>query len=189
MPDDRTEPYPIGRVCSHLRALVIDENARPLPPDREGELCIAGPGVMRGYWGQPELTEKAFVTDGEGTRWYKTGDIVALDENGDYKYLGRRDRMIKKRGYRVELGEIEACLYRHASVREAAVVALPDEQLGLKVIAHLATADGQRLSLIQLKQFCSQHLPVYMVPDQFAFHPTLPKTSTGKTDYQALKAV
>jgi acyl-coenzyme A synthetase/AMP-(fatty) acid ligase len=95
--------------------------------------------------------------------------------------------MVKKRGYRVELGEIEACLYRHPKVREAAVVAMPDEELGLRVRAHLGTAGGERLSLIQLKRFCSEHLPVYMVPDQFQFHEELPKTSTGKMDYQRLK--
>ncbi|MBL8759355.1 MAG: amino acid adenylation domain-containing protein [Phycisphaerae bacterium] len=188
IPDDRTEPYPIGKVCSHLRGLVADEDGKPLPADAEGELCITGPGVMTGYWAQPDLTAKAFITTPDGTRWYRTGDIVSLDGNADYRYLGRRDRMIKKRGYRVELGEIEACLYRHPDVKEAAVVALPDDALGQRVVAHLGTASGQRLSLIKLKQFCAENLPVYMVPDAFAFHAALPKTSTGKTDYQTLKA-
>ena len=70
--------------------------------------------------------------------------------------------------------------------REAAVIALPDEELGMKVRAHLATRDGTRLSLIKLKAFCAQHLPVYMIPDVFSFHAELPKTSTEKTDYQTL---
>jgi acyl-CoA synthetase (AMP-forming)/AMP-acid ligase II len=86
----------------------------------------------------------------------------------------------------VELGEIESCLSRHPEVREAAVVALPDEELGLLVRAHLGTENGKRLSVVQLKRFCSEQLPIYMVPDQFAFHASLPKTSTGKMDYRKL---
>jgi amino acid adenylation domain-containing protein len=187
VPDDRSEPYPIGKVCAHLRAMVVDDNGRCLPDDAEGELCIAGPGVMAGYWALPEMTERSFLTDSDGTRWYQTGDIVAHDQRGDFKFLGRRDRMVKKRGYRIELGEIESCLHNHDEVREAAVVAIADEDAGLRVQAHLGTENGKRLSLINLKQFCSEHLPVYMVPDSFVFHDTLPKTSTGKIDYQALK--
>ena len=93
--------------------------------------------------------------------------------------------MVKKRGYRVELGEIEAALYEHEDVREAAVVAIPGED-GLVVRAHLATRGGERISMIKLKKFCSGRLPVYMVPDQFRFHAELPKTSTDKMDYQTL---
>jgi L-proline---[L-prolyl-carrier protein] ligase len=185
--DDRTDPYPIGKVCSHLRGLVVDEEGRPAGADDEGELCIAGPGVMRGYWSDPAQTARAFLTDARGDSWYKTGDIVARDGRGDYRYLGRRDRMVKKRGYRVELGEIEACLYRHPEIKEAAVVALSHDELGLLVKAHLSTGGGKRLSVVRLKQFCSERLPVYMIPDAFTFHESLPKTSTGKTDYQSLK--
>ena len=116
-----------------------------------------------------------------------TGDIVREQESGDLIYVGRRDRMIKKRGYRVELGEIETCLYRHPEIAEAAVVALPDEALGMKVTAHIAAKDGGKLSLIALKTFCSGHIPVYMIPDVFRFHESLPKTSTDKIDYQGLQ--
>ena len=111
------------------------------------------------------------------------------EPHGNFRYVGRRDRMIKKRGFRVELGEIEACLYRHPGIFEAAVVAQPDEVLGMKVYAHVACKENKKLSLIELKTFCSRHIPVYMIPDVFSFHPTLPKTSTDKLDYQALKAM
>ncbi len=183
---ERAEPYPIGRVCEHLAGIVVDEAGREVDKGGSGELCIAGPSVLRGYWGAPELTDRAFLVDSSGRRWYRTGDIVSADEHGNYKYLGRRDRMVKKRGYRVELGEIEACLYRHAEIAEAAVVAIPHDVHGLLVNAHLVIRGGERLSLIRLKQFCSEHLPGYMVPDQFTFHRELPKTSTGKVDYQTL---
>ena len=106
------------------------------------------------------MTERAFSTDTDGTRWYKTGDIVMSDDHGDYKFLGRRDRMIKKRGYRIELDEIECCLYRHSEVEEAAVVATSHEKWGVRPIrAHLGTKGGKRLSLVELKQFCSERYP------------------------------
>ena len=185
VPAERIDPYPIGKVCAHLRGLIVDADGREIDAASEGELCIAGPAVMRGYWNDPEQTASRFIT-AHGERWYRTGDIVRRDADFDYVYIGRRDRMVKKRGYRVELGEIEACLARHPEVNEVAVVAVPDEEAGLLVRAHLATAEGKRLSMIKLKQFCSEHLPVYMVPDQFDFRPSLPKTSTGKMDYRAL---
>src|SRR5262245_6995989 len=186
IPDDRTEPYPIGRVCSHLEARGVDAGATPVRDGEEGELLIRGPGVTRGYWNLAEQTARAFLTQSDGSRWYRTGDLVAADASGDFRFLGRNDRMVKKRGYRVELGEIEAGLYRHPAVREAAVVAVPDAEGGLTVRAHLATRDGGKLSIIELKRFCASLLPNYMVPDRFSFHTELPKTSTDKTDYQRL---
>ena len=186
-PEERTEPFPIGKVCSHLRGKVVDENQQEVGRGEEGELCIDGPGVMQGYWNLPEQSAKAFLDDTSDGRWYKTGDLVVEDESGDYIYRGRRDRMIKKRGYRVELGEIESCLYRHPAIKEAAAIAISDEENGVRVKAYLSTHDGSRPSMIALKQFCSERLPPYMVPDLFGFQPSLPKTSTDKIDYQRLK--
>lgn len=187
IPDDRADPYPIGKTCSNLESRIVGPDGRTVGPWTEGELCVAGPNVMQGYWNLHEQTTRGFLPDaGDGTRWYKTGDIVIEEPDGNYRYVGRRDRMIKKRGYRVELGEIEACLYRNASIREAAVVALNDSA-GVKVKAHLSIRGDKRPSVIELKTFCSQSLPLYMVPDVFAFHEALPKTSTDKVDYVSLK--
>lgn len=182
---ERTNPFPIGAVCNHLQGIVVDDDGRPVDDGTEGELCIAGPGVMQGYWGDPELTLSRCL-ERDGVRWYRTGDVVVRESSGDYRYMGRRDRMVKKRGYRIELGEIEACLSRHPEVREVAVVALPHTDQGLVVKAHVATDGGKRLSLLRLKEFTSRHVPVYMVPDEFVFHAALPKTSTDKTDYRRL---
>ncbi len=187
VPADRVAPYPIGEVCSHLAGCVVDENGRLVPAGGEGELCITGQGVMQGYWALPEQTAKAFFTDADGTRWYRTGDVVVEEQAGCYVYRGRRDRMVKRRGYRVELGEIEAGLYQHAAVKEAAVVALPDDEAGVRIIAFLSSKDGQRPSLIEMKRFCSERLPLYMIPDRFSWSDSLPKTSTDKIDYQRLK--
>lgn len=189
VPDERATPYPIGAVCSHLAGRVVDEHGRDVEPGGEGELCIAGRGVMLGYWQQPELTAAAFLVDDQGRRWYRTGDIVVGTRGDGYVYRGRRDRMVKRRGYRVELGEIEAGLYRHTMVKEAAVIAIADEEAGVRIRAFLAAHDDKRPSLIEMKRFCAENLPMYMIPDQFTWCEALPKTSTDKLDYQRLKAM
>lgn len=188
IPDERAEPMPIGKICSHLEGVVIDGDGRVVEPGLEGELCIRGPAVTQGYWNLPEQTNNAFTRCGAGAPYYRTGDIVVQDPDGNFRYLGRKDRMIKKRGFRVELGEIEACLYRHPDIRETAVVAVPDDALGMKVHAHIASKENRKISTIALKTFCSQHIPVYMIPDAFSFYADLPRTSTDKVDYQTLKA-
>lgn len=186
VPDERATPYPIGSVCSHLSSVVLGDGNAVMSPGGEGELCIAGRGVMQGYWALLEQTARGFV-DHDGARWYRTGDIVVEEPPGTYIYRGRKDRMVKRRGYRVELGEIEAGIYQHPMVKEAAVIALPDEESGVRIVAFLAMRDGKRGSLIEMKRFCSEKIPLYMIPDAFSWHEALPKTSTDKIDYQRLK--
>ena len=187
--EERTKPYPIGKVCSHLRTKVVDERGQDVAPGREGELVVSGPGVMRGYWNLLENTRRAFLDEQAAVRWYKTGDSVIEGADGNYVYVCRRDRMVKRRGYRVELGEIEAGLYKHPEVREAAVVALSDAEAGIRIRAFLSYSGAKRPSLIEMKRFCAENLPIYMVPDMFTCLETLPKTSTAKIDYQKLKAI
>ncbi len=185
IPESHTEPMPIGLACSHCRALVVDGDGNEVAQGSEGELCIAGPSVLQGYWNLEEQTAKAFLP-GRNERWYRTGDVVVEQEDGNLRFLGRRDRMVKKRGYRIELGEIEAALYRHPTIKEAAVVASSDEDSAVRIKAFVSTRDAARLSTIELKTFCSQNLPLYMVPDAFGWLESLPKTSTDKIDYQKL---
>jgi amino acid adenylation domain-containing protein len=184
-PEDRTEPFPIGKSCKHLRARVLDEAGCEVRAGERGELCIAGPAVMQGYCNLPEQTARAFWHL-DGAPWYRSGDIVVEAPDGNYIYLGRRDRMVKRRGCRVELGEIEAGLYRHSVIKEAAVVALPDQEEGVRIRAFLACQEGKRPSIIEMKRFCMEVLPPYMIPDLFVFKESLPKTSTDKIDYQRL---
>jgi amino acid adenylation domain-containing protein len=187
VPESQIEPVPIGKACPYCEPLVVNEAGAEVLRGAEGELCIAGSSVMQGYWNLPENTAKAFLYDHD-TRWYRTGDIVVELPDGNYKFLGRRDRMIKKRGYRIELGEIEVALYRHPAIKEAAVLAYTDID-GVPVTAFTSTRDGSKLSIIELKKFCSEHLPLYMVPDVFCALESLPKTSTDKIDYQKLKSM
>ncbi|HUF29966.1 MAG TPA: amino acid adenylation domain-containing protein [Gemmatimonadaceae bacterium] len=188
IPDERTEPYPIGRVCPPLRARVVDIDGTDVAVGEEGELCIAGPGVMHGYWNLPERTAQAFLPDSGVEQWYRTGDLVVDDGFGSYTFVGRRDRMVKRRGYRIELGEIEAGLYRHECVEEAAVIALHDGEGNVRIKAFLRCVGGTP-SVIELKQFCADALPTYMVPDAFEIRDALPKTTTDKIDYQRLQEI
>lgn len=187
IPESQTEPLPIGKVCPYCKALVVDELGAEVSEGAEGELCIAGDSVLQGYWNLPAKSANAFLPRAD-ERWYRTGDIVRELPDGNYKFLGRRDRMIKKRGYRIELGEIEAGLYRHPVIKEAAVLAFPDDN-GIPIKAFVSTRNGSRLSMIELKKFCSENLPLYMVPDFFSCLESLPKTSTDKIDYQRLKSL
>jgi len=184
--DSRSDPYPIGQTCSHFLWRVADEDGRDVARGTEGELLMHGAGMLQGYFNNPGRTADAFLVDGEGRRWYRTGDLVIEDVDGVFAFVGRRDRMVKRRGYRIELGEIEAGLYRHEAVKEAAVVAMKDAEGGVRIKAFIALASGQRVSEIAIRAFCAKALPNYMMPDAFGFLDALPKTSTDKIDYQRL---
>jgi amino acid adenylation domain-containing protein len=187
IPADRERPFPIGRACSGDALRVVDPAGDDVEAGVAGELLVSGPSVMRGYWKTPRPTAEAFLEDAEGRRWYRTGDLVIEGPSGVYDYVGRRDRMVKRRGYRVELGEIEAGLYRHPELAEVAVVATADEEAGVRIDAYVSPRGADRPSIIQLKRHCSEVLPLYMVPDRFVFLPELPKTSTDKIDYRQLE--
>jgi len=186
IPADRETPYPIGVACAHCQPLVLDGDGREVATGDEGLLYISGPSVFQGYWNRPDVNSALFLERG-GLRWYNTGDVVRWDPAEGYIYIGRRDRMVKRRGYRIELGEIERALYLHSRVREAAVISATDQDGGVKIVACLSCHDGQNPSIIDMKTFCASHLPAYMSPDRFAFLERLPRTSTDKVDYQALR--
>ena len=185
IPGDRDTPYPIGFPCAHCQPLVLDEEAREVVSGDEGLLYISGPSVFDGYWNRPAENAGAFLDRG-GVRWYNTGDLVRWADGHGFTYSGRKDRMVKRRGYRIELGEIERALYKNPAVREAAVVALPDPESGVRIVAFLA-CHGSAPSIVELKTFCATALPAYMNPDRFMVRDGLPKTSTDKIDYQTLR--
>ena len=187
IPGNRAAPYPIGHVCPPLRARVVDGEGGDVSPGMLGELVIAGPGVMRGYFDEPGLTAAAFFVD-EDASWYRTGDLVCDDGAGCFDFHGRRDRMVKKRGYRIELGEIESALYRHDGVDRAGVVAQPYEQ-GVLITAFVALKPNLKKSVIAMKRHCTHFLPHYMIPDTITFMDNLPATSTDKLDYQRLNSL
>jgi amino acid adenylation domain-containing protein len=171
---NRIDPYPVGKICKHLTGGISD-----------GELVVHGANVTPGYWQRPDLDELAFATI-DNKRFYRTGDRMTIDEKGNFIYAGRIDRMIKKRGYRIEPGEIEAVLAHHPDVLEAAVVGETDAEGYVSLKAHLHAREGAQQSVIGIRQYCMELLPVYMIPEQVVFTGELPKTSSGKIDYRKL---
>jgi acyl-CoA synthetase (AMP-forming)/AMP-acid ligase II len=179
-------PLPIGKACANTDVFAVtSEGGRASRPGEEGELYVRGPALMRGYWSQPDKTRQTLVRnpfqDAYDELTYRTGDLVTLDDEGNYVFLGRRDGMVKTRGYRVELGEVEAALYAHPNIREAVVLPVPDELLGSRLRA-VISATGSGLTRQEVREHCLRRLPGYMVPDVVEFLEALPRTSTGKVD-------
>lgn len=188
---ERTMPIPIGKACANTEIFAVNSVGEKVRGQGQtGELYVRGPSLMQGYWGQVEKTAKVLIRNPFQSQFYepvyKTGDIVTQDTDGNYLYLGREDGMIKTRGYRVELGEIEAVLYGHPAIREVAVLPVPDELLGNRLRAVISLYEGAVLTREEALSFCNQQLPHYMIPDVIEFREELPKTSTGKTDRVSL---
>lgn len=183
---DRTQPVPIGVACENVEVFAVDDQGQLVTaPGQEGELWVRGSCVAQGYWGDAQKTAESFVHNPFQPHFdevaYRTGDIVALDEDHiNWIYVGRRDHMIKSRGYRIELGEIETILYSHPAVKEVAVVATPHELLGNRIKAFVVPLEKNGLTAKELETYCSQRLPRYMLPESIEFRDALPKTSTGK---------
>lgn len=189
---ERTQPVPIGVACENIEVFAVGEHGqRVTEPGQEGELWARGSCVAQGYWGDRDRTAQTFVLNPFQQNFdevaYRTGDIVTLDDDGvNWVYVGRRDHMIKSRGYRIELGEIETVLYSHEAVKEAAVVAVPDDLVGNRIKAFVVASNQNGLTVTDLEAFCGQRLPRYMLPEAIEFRDELPKTSNGKVNRQLL---
>lgn len=189
---DSDEPIPIGKPCANVEALIVDSAGQPVADGETGELLIRGGVVMRGYWGQPEKTERGFFRRPAlgylEDVFYRTGDLVQPLPDGNLKYLGRKDRQIKTRGYRVELDEIEVVLLAHAGVEEAAVYAVPDGQGSNLIEAAVVPKAGEEVQAPQLIDYLAGRLPAYALPAKLTVTTDFPRTSTGKIDRRALQA-
>lgn len=189
LPEDLAE-LPIGAPCANYEAFALTDNGAVALDGEEGELLVRGPGVMLGYWGLPELTRRVLAQHPLHENFvdfaYRTGDIVRRQADGSFAFLGRRDHMVKTRGYRVELGEVEHVLNLHECVAGAAVIAVSDDEVGARLWAAVVAESGVALAQAQLVDFCRQRLPHYAIPERFLFLDDLPRTSTGKVDRQSL---
>jgi amino acid adenylation domain-containing protein len=192
IPNDDSWRVPIGRAfpCYDVVALADDGHV-VTEAGEEGELYVISNAVAQGYWNNPEVDSEKFVGDPRSNdgkmRAYRTGDNVCLDANGDFLFLGRRDNMIKSRGYRVELGDIDQALLSCAGVELAAAVAIPDAVIGNRILAFVSCATGFDLSSEEILSHCRTQLPAYMIPESVTIQAELPRTSTGKVDRQSLK--
>ncbi|HEY0735673.1 MAG TPA: amino acid adenylation domain-containing protein [Herpetosiphonaceae bacterium] len=187
---------PIGRPIANTQLYLLDRQLRPVPLGVVGDLYLGGANLARGYQQRPDLTAERFVPDpfgGSGSRLYKTGDLARYLPDGQVQFVGRSDAQLKIRGFRVELGEIEAVLGQHPDVQAAVVVphrrVLPD---GLthdtRLVAYVVAQPGQPLTPDDLLAFLQQRLPDYLVPSACLLLDTLPRTPSGKVDRRALPA-
>ncbi len=190
---------PIGRPIPGARAYVVDRSGKPAPAGVPGELLLGGISLARGYLGLPDMTAERFVPDpfggAPGERLYRTGDRVRWRPDGQLEFLGRLDEQVKVRGYRVELGEIEAALRGHAAVRDAAVTLRRPRQGEPRLVAYVVRGDGREPEATEppasplageLRGLLQAHLPEFMVPALYVDLPALPLTPSGKLDRRAL---
>ena len=181
---------PLGRPLPNSRVYVLDAQRQPSPTGVPGEIYIGGDGVARGYLDRPELTAERFVADPfgpPGARLYRTGDRARTLPDGALVFLGRTDSQLKIRGYRVELGEIEAALAADEGVAEAVVLAPEDSPGDRRLVAFLVLREGATAAEVQAR--LEGRLPGYMVPGSIATVATIPLTPNGKIDRKALAAL
>ena len=182
----------IGRPLPNTVLRILDDKRKLVPVGVDGEICIGGAGVARGYWQQADLTADKFVSDQhsltEGARIYRTGDRGRYLPDGNIAFTGRMDEQVKVRGFRIELGEIESVLSEHESVLEAVVIALEDKGSEKRLVAYVVTAPGASRIVSEFRSYLKERLPDYMIPSAFVYLDTLPLTSHGKIDRRALPA-
>ena len=183
------EQIPIGQALPGRKILIVDPNGFICEPDAPGEIWIGGQGLASGYIGDAERTRQVFVlletAPGKFERFYRTGDMGAMDREGMVYFLGRRDNQVKVHGQRVEVDEIEKVLAQHPEVQEAAVVAGEFRPGQLRLSAYYAS--DRPLAVDELAEFIGRFLPAYMVPSQFVRLPALPKSANEKVDRQKLR--
>ena len=180
------QTIPIGRPIANTRVYILDAHGEPVPVGVAGELYIAGDGVTAGYVNQPEQTAERFVPERFCTelsgRMYRTGDLVRYLPGGEVEFLGRADDQVKIRGFRIELGEIEAVLLRYSNVKQAAVLAVPNDRGEKSLVAYVVGSAGGE----ELRSYLRGQLPDYMMPAAIVELPKFPLTANGKIDRQAL---
>jgi acyl-CoA synthetase (AMP-forming)/AMP-acid ligase II len=183
---------PIGRAFANTEIYVLDSMLRLAPIGVAGELCIGGAGLARGYLNRADLTAEKFVPHPfaarPGERLYRTGDLARFLPGGNIELLGRIDDQVKLRGFRIEVGEIEAVLTLHESVEQAVVVLREDVPGDKRLVGYVVAAPGHAVSVPELRRFVREKLPEYMVPSVIAEIGAVPQLPNGKVNRRALPA-
>ena len=189
---DTANGIPIGKPIANTTVRILDTQRNLCPIGVPGELCIGGDGVALGYWNRPELTAERFIPDPfsttPGATLYRTGDRARWRNDGTLEHLGRFDFQVKLRGFRIEMGEIEAGIAQHPAVREVAVLAREDAPGDKRLVAYLVAENPPADLVDQLRALIRTAMPEYMVPAHFVTLEALPRTHNGKLDRKALPA-
>jgi amino acid adenylation domain-containing protein len=177
---------PIGRPIWNTQMYVMDKDGQLVPPGVQGEICIGGIGLARGYLNRAELTAEKFVRNPfrKNERIYRTGDLGFWLPDGNIVYSGRKDNQVKIRGYRIELGEIESALQDHPLITSAVVLARQTTNAEKELVAYIIT--NGHLNVLDIRSYMGEMLPAYMVPAFFVQLNEFPLTSSGKIDRKAL---
>ncbi len=190
--DEDPQNISIGKPIRNTQVYVLDGALRPVKSGIVGDLFIGGDGVVRGYWQRPELTAERFLDDPflPGNRMYRTGDLARFLPDGSLEFLGRADFQVKLRGFRIEIGEIEAALESQAGVAQAVVVARDFQSEGnaddKRLVAYVVPKAGYTLRQADLRSALTATLPEYMIPSIFMVLDSFPLTANGKVDRNAL---
>lgn len=188
---DADKPITVGQPIANTQLYVLDEQLNHVPIGAPGELYIGGDGVTLGYLNRPELNKERFIKDKFSSdpqaTLYRTGDEVRFRLNGELEYLNRIDNQVKVRGYRIELGEIESVITKHDSIVQCVAMAREDEPGDVRLVAYYSTSTKAKTDINNtLKDFVSQSLPYYMVPQHFIELNEFPLTPNGKIDRKQL---
>ncbi|HEX7736569.1 MAG TPA: amino acid adenylation domain-containing protein, partial [Ktedonobacteraceae bacterium] len=179
-----------GRPFPNKQVYLLDRYGSPVPQGVVGEVYVGGPGVTRGYLGRPQETAERFVphpfSSEPGERLYRTGDLARYRPDGVIEFLGRRDRQVKLRGYRVELGEIEAVLRQHTGVREVVVMMREDQPGDQRLVAYIVPQPHEQPAVSSLRGHAQARLPGALVPSAFQLLTAWPLLPNGKLDRGAL---
>jgi long-chain acyl-CoA synthetase len=178
-----------GCPLPQMRAAVIDpETLEFVPPGETGELVLAGPNVMTGYWNRPEESARAFI-ERAGLRWLRTGDLVRMDEEGYFHFYDRSKDLIKFKGHSIFAKDVEDVLYGHPQVKAAGVIGVADPAVGqrIKAIVVLQGEARGKVSADEIRAYCRQQLAEYKVPHIVEFRGELPKTDVGKISRRELR--
>jgi acyl-CoA synthetase (AMP-forming)/AMP-acid ligase II len=173
----------VGRPCLHLELDIWDDEGRPVPTGERGEIVLRGPKVFKGYWRDPDATERAFAGG-----WFHTGDVGVRDEDGYLFIVDRLKDMIVSGGENIAGSEVERVLYEHEAVLEAAVVGRRDERWGEVPVAFVVLREGRTVAPEQLLAHCGERLARFKVPKEVTFLDALPRNPSGKVLKRELRA-
>ena len=184
------KPGTIGQPVPATRIALVDKEdpAKPAPKGEPGEIIVSGPQIMKGYWQRPEADAEVFVTDAEGQRWLRTGDVGIIDEDGFVRIVDRLKDMIAVGGFKVFPSQIEAVLYTHPAVKEALVIGIPDTYRGEFPRAYVTLNEGADASGAALTEWLNPQLGKHERVDDVVIRATMPKTMIGKLSRKDLVA-